>query len=211
MATRGLDPNLSGLLHTGGLQDRDTVACVAGNSCSRMSRVTGFAALQTQANSGNPTNFQTKLEQIIPKDCFECSKHQERHTKHVHCTMEAGGNSGISVGPYFEGCKAGVDLEALANTIKTEIGNVISNLTGLVPQTSAVGGPSIATNYSTVDFAEPESCDNPDDRSSPIHTSSRRFENNSFLWTFTKWSLFQGLYWIKVPPRILAKGYKPIR
>ena len=45
----------------------------------------------------------------------------------------------------------------------------------------------------------------------PIHTSSRRFENNSFLWTFTKWSLFQGLYWIGVPPRILAKNYKAIR
>lgn len=45
----------------------------------------------------------------------------------------------------------------------------------------------------------------------PIRTSSRRFENNSFLWTFTKWSLFQGLYWIGVPPRILAKGYKVIR
>ncbi len=45
----------------------------------------------------------------------------------------------------------------------------------------------------------------------PIHTSSRRFENNSFLWTFIKWSVFQGLYWFKVPPRILAKGYKAIR
>ena len=45
----------------------------------------------------------------------------------------------------------------------------------------------------------------------PIRTSSRRFENNSFLWTFTKWSLFQGLYWIGVPPRILVKGYKAIR
>ena len=44
-----------------------------------------------------------------------------------------------------------------------------------------------------------------------IRTSSRRFENSSFLWTFTKWSLFQGLYWLKVPPRILAKGYKAIR
>lgn len=45
----------------------------------------------------------------------------------------------------------------------------------------------------------------------PIHTSSRRFENSSFLWTFAKWSLFQGLYWIGVPPRILAKNYKVIR
>lgn len=45
----------------------------------------------------------------------------------------------------------------------------------------------------------------------PIHTSSRRFENDSFLWTFTRWSLFQGLYWIGFPPRILAKKYKTIR
>lgn len=45
----------------------------------------------------------------------------------------------------------------------------------------------------------------------PITTSSRRFENRSFLWTFTKWSLFQGLYWIGFPPRTLAKGYKAIR
>ncbi len=45
----------------------------------------------------------------------------------------------------------------------------------------------------------------------PITTSSRRFENSSFLWTFTKWSLFQGLYWLRFPPRILAKRYKIIR
>ena len=45
----------------------------------------------------------------------------------------------------------------------------------------------------------------------PVTTSSRRFENNSFLWTFTKWSLFQGLYWIGFPPRVLAKSYKQIR
>lgn len=45
----------------------------------------------------------------------------------------------------------------------------------------------------------------------PITTSSRRFENRSFVRTFAKWSLFQGLYWIGFPPRILAKGYKSIR
>lgn len=45
----------------------------------------------------------------------------------------------------------------------------------------------------------------------PITTSSRRFENHSFIWTFLKWSVFQGLYWIGVPPRLLAKGYKQIR
>lgn len=45
----------------------------------------------------------------------------------------------------------------------------------------------------------------------PIKTSSRRFENKSFAWTFAKWSFFQGLYWLGFPPRILAKGYKAIR
>lgn len=45
----------------------------------------------------------------------------------------------------------------------------------------------------------------------PVTTSSRRFENKSFVWTFTKWSLFQGLYWIGFPPTTLAKFYKPIR
>ncbi len=167
MASRGLDPNLSGITHTSGLQDRDTVACVAGNLCSRSSRLTGFAALQAQANSGNASNFQTKLERIIPKDCFDCQKHRVRHTKHVHCTMEAGGNSGFQ-GPYFEGCKAGVDLQALANTIINDIGGVITSLTGAVPQTQVVGGPSIATNYQTVSFPSPEPCENPDDRSSGI-------------------------------------------
>ena len=44
-----------------------------------------------------------------------------------------------------------------------------------------------------------------------ITTSSRRFQNRSFIWTFLRWSLFQGLYWLGVPPRLLAKGYKQIR
>lgn len=44
-----------------------------------------------------------------------------------------------------------------------------------------------------------------------ITTSSRRFQNRSFIWTFTRWSIFQGLYWLGVPPRLLAKGYKQIR
>ena len=44
-----------------------------------------------------------------------------------------------------------------------------------------------------------------------VTTSSRRFENRSFFWTFLRWSVFQGLYWIGFPPRLLAKGYKQIR
>jgi rSAM/selenodomain-associated transferase 2 len=45
----------------------------------------------------------------------------------------------------------------------------------------------------------------------PVTTSSRRFQNRSFFWTFTKWSIFQGLYWFGMPPQILAKKYKAIR
>jgi rSAM/selenodomain-associated transferase 2 len=45
----------------------------------------------------------------------------------------------------------------------------------------------------------------------PIKTSSRRFENRSFSWTFTKWSIRQGLYWIGVSPKHLGKTYKQIR
>ena len=45
----------------------------------------------------------------------------------------------------------------------------------------------------------------------PVTTSSRRFENRSFTWTFARWSIFQGLYWIGFPPRVLAKGYKQVR
>ena len=47
--------------------------------------------------------------------------------------------------------------------------------------------------------------------SAKVETSSRRFENDSFVWTFLKWSIFQGLYWLGFPPRILAKFYKAIR
>ena len=44
-----------------------------------------------------------------------------------------------------------------------------------------------------------------------VTTSSRRFQNRLFIWTFLRWSIFQGLYWLGVPPRLLAKRYKQIR
>jgi len=43
-----------------------------------------------------------------------------------------------------------------------------------------------------------------------VTISSRRFENRSFFWTFLHWSFLQSLYWIGVPPRLLAKRYKQI-
>jgi len=158
MLSRGLAANLSGLTTTAGLQDRDAVICVSGNQCTLAGRRASFNALQAQANRGDTTNFESNLEMAIPKDCFECQKHQEFHTKHVHCTMEAGGNSGLLIGPKFEACKAGVDLQALANTIAGYIRNRLTDLTGNVQGGNVTGGASIATNYSTVQFKD---CDSP--------------------------------------------------
>jgi rSAM/selenodomain-associated transferase 2 len=45
----------------------------------------------------------------------------------------------------------------------------------------------------------------------PVTTSPRIFENRSLLLNFSRWSFFQGLYWVGFPPRLLAKFHKPIR
>ncbi len=170
MIARGLNGNLSGLSNTNGLQVRESVKCVAGNNCSLAFRATQFSLMQAQANSGDATNFQSKLESIIPADCFLCAKHQEMHTKHVHCTMEAGGNSGLQ-GPVFEACKAGVDIEKLANDVIHDLDGFIRDITGIkLAETEMIGGPSVATNFSTVHFTScsnpaggcPEACDFPD-------------------------------------------------
>lgn len=44
-----------------------------------------------------------------------------------------------------------------------------------------------------------------------VVTSSRRFENRSFAWTFTRWASLQVLYWLGVHPRRLNRLYAPIR
>ena len=128
MRNRGLNGNLSGLTTTNGLQARDVVTCAAGNQCSLAMRATTFAVLQGQANRGDTTNFEANLERIIPQDCFLCQKHQEWHTKHVHCTMECGGNNGFTQGPCFEGCKAGVDVSQLVTTVVNDIHGVFVGL-----------------------------------------------------------------------------------
>ena len=45
----------------------------------------------------------------------------------------------------------------------------------------------------------------------PVTTSSRRFEKRNFGWVFMSWMILQGLYWIGIPARFLAKYYFPIR
>lgn len=45
----------------------------------------------------------------------------------------------------------------------------------------------------------------------PVLTSSRRFEGRNFALTFVRWTALQLLYWLGVPPRLLAMFYAPIR
>ena len=192
MIGRHLDPSLSNLATTSGLQNRDNVSCVAGNTCSLEFRASTFAVLQAQANRGDSTDFEMKLKRAIPADCFECSKHQERHTKHVHCTMECGGNQGVDVlhperssGVCFEGCKAGVDLAKLITDVINDIHMALTNLTVVPTPSQVLGGPTIATNYSTVHFTEcanpgegcPEECDHPDNFSMGTRTAVVPFDS----------------------------------
>jgi rSAM/selenodomain-associated transferase 2 len=44
---------------------------------------------------------------------------------------------------------------------------------------------------------------------SAVVTSSRRFENKSFLLTFLRWTVLQTLYWLGVNPETLLKIYFP--
>jgi hypothetical protein len=153
MVNRGLPGNLSGLTNTNGLQARDVVTCAAGNPCSLAMRASMFAVLQAQANRGDTTNFEANLERIIPQDCFLCAKHQEWHTKHVHCTMECGGNNGFTQGPCFEGCKAGVDVNQLVTVVVNDIHGVFAGLA------QALSNPTIqyadARGYKYDETSEP--------------------------------------------------------
>lgn len=44
----------------------------------------------------------------------------------------------------------------------------------------------------------------------PVTVSAERFQNRPFFKTFLHWSILQTLYWLGVPPRFLARGYKRI-
>src|SRR5262249_8087907 len=141
MISRGIDPRLSGLGSAGGLQPRNLgVLCAAGNVCTLASRQAMYATLEAQANRGDVANFEANLKLAIPRDCFQCQKHQEWHTKHVHCTMDCGGNNGLTKGPCFEGCKAGVDVTRLVNDIVNDIRPVLQNTRP--PARNEVGGIS---------------------------------------------------------------------
>ena len=44
-----------------------------------------------------------------------------------------------------------------------------------------------------------------------VITSSRRFENRSFAFTFARWALLQALYWMGADPQRLGRMYAPVR
>lgn len=44
-----------------------------------------------------------------------------------------------------------------------------------------------------------------------VTTSSRRFRQGGFAWTFVKWFLVQGLFWIGVPAKSLAGIYSRLK
>ena len=44
-----------------------------------------------------------------------------------------------------------------------------------------------------------------------VITSSRRFEGKSFVLTFARWSILQGLYWLGISPHVLSEFYAPAR
>ena len=137
---------------------RDAAICVAGNTCTRASRQDTYNRLKAQADRGDPTNFETSLEQAILNDCMSCAKHNELHTKLMHCTLECNGNQNWSenpikfdtlVGPCFDGCKAGVDIEKLVNDVENDLRRFFQGLAqevGLAGsgnnQSPATGQPS---------------------------------------------------------------------
>jgi rSAM/selenodomain-associated transferase 2 len=42
----------------------------------------------------------------------------------------------------------------------------------------------------------------------PATTSSRRFQNDAFLWAFVKWAAVQALFWVGVPASFLVGRYQ---
>jgi pimeloyl-ACP methyl ester carboxylesterase len=150
---------------TAGLQVRDGgVTCLAGNPCSLASRQKAWRDLTAAANRGDDTNFSMNLQRAILADCMQCGKHAKWHTKHVHCTMDCGGNhsrpdpDGWGIGPCFEGCKAGVDITKWFAEIGRKIGEALGAVKPVEPQ-AQIGGATVAKNYRTVEDPPSESCE----------------------------------------------------
>jgi hypothetical protein len=171
-----LIPILRGALRTfqGCFQDegegpRDATTCVAGNSCTRSSRDRALRSLRATADLGLAGGFENRMRAALINDCFRCDEHGKWHTKQGHCTIKCGGNNSFSrgfdvgrlgVGPCYEGCKGGHDLEALVKQIIDSIKTAL----GLNPPPeppSALGGATVATNRITVDNPADESCTPP--------------------------------------------------
>jgi hypothetical protein len=100
---------------------RDRATCADGKACTLASRAAAHRRLQQLAADGDATGFEGLLKSAVIGDCRECGKHRKWHTKHTHCTMDCGGNNGLVEGPCFEGCKAGVDINAFLADVSKEV------------------------------------------------------------------------------------------
>src|ERR1700674_3543377 len=149
----GQEPGEANNIAAAQVRNTGNQTCVDGNICTYGSRHVTFSELQDQARRGDPINFEAKMKSAILNDCFKCDKHAKMHTKQVHCTMDCGGNNGITQGPCFEGCKAGVDFTKLVNDIVNDIHGILQGvgLAGNNEPASATGGLTIATNHVIVD------------------------------------------------------------
>lgn len=160
---------------TAGLEHRDKSTCSDGSQCDRASRRAAWNKLQALARDGDPTNFEKLLKSAVLKDCINCAKHHKWHTKHTHCTMDCGGNNDFKPnwkpgrGMCFEGCKAGVDIDAFFEDVGKELEKMHALSRGNFDGEGAThfaeleanqsGGLTVATNRNLTTPTEGERCD----------------------------------------------------
>jgi hypothetical protein len=87
---------------------RDGARSMDGQVYSLAQRTQFLCQLEEAAGKGDQGTFTKIFPQAVLADCIQCE--HGRHTKHVHCTDEAGGNNGFIEGPRFKTCQARVDI-----------------------------------------------------------------------------------------------------
>lgn len=151
---------------TANVTRRDAATCLLGNVCTRAQRESAYAALATQASAGDDRYFSDQLQRAMLNDCMLCQKHGKWHTKHVHCTMECGGNDDFrdgwrpGKGGCFEGCKAGVDITKWLTQIGRDIAQALGAVKPAEPA-ERLGGATVSGNYRSIESPPDEICTPP--------------------------------------------------
>lgn len=138
---------------------RDASTCADGKPCTLASRRAAWTRLRALAARGDATDFEKLLKSAVLQDCMQCTKHRKWHTKHTHCTMDCDGNDDFKNGwrpgrgVCFEGCKAGVDINAFFRDLEQEL-NGHAALLG-----NESSGGSVASNRTLATPTDTERCD----------------------------------------------------